>query len=688
MTDQRGCVHSYLYDGLGRAIHDCFTTFGAGVDGAVRRLSTTYEVRGMQAKLTSYDNATVGSGSIVNECQFAYNSFGQLVADYQSHSGAVNTGSTPKVQYGYANGSANTIRPTTLTYPNGRVLNYNYGTTGGINDSLSRIGSLIDNDGTTHLADYSYLGQNETVIVSYAQPSVEYILASLTGTNDPDTGDIYSGLDRFGRIKDCRWYNFGNSTDVARLKYGYDRDGDRLWRQDTVAQSLGKNYDEFYSYDGLQRLKDMQRGALNGTNTGIVSPNFEQCWTLDSTNNWPGFRESTNGSTWTTVQSRTSNTVNQITNITNSTGPSWITPAYDAAGNTTTIPQPAAPSSSYNATYDAWNRMMTLSSSGTTVQQNQYDARNFRTLRLEYTSGVLSETRQFYYSSSWQNLEEWVSTIPTPERQQVWGVRYVDDFVVRDRNTAGGGTLNERLYGLQDASWNTISLIDVSGVPREKYFYSAFGQPTFLNGTATAVLPTSAFSSEILYTGQRFDPQSTLCLFRNRYYDFLQGKFLTRDQLGYPNGPNAYAAWFAPQLTDPSGNVLPVVVIGALGALTASLLACFSPQLYIMDTYHAGAYDKFHHCWLSCRLSKTCGSQLTQLLGLFKEFGDEVQHWIDENWDRAGFDISDLAANQQCIVWEGYLTPCSGLITWLFRESCEACCRRSVGYFGPNNGDE
>ena len=62
----------------------------------------------------------------------------------------------------------------------------------------------------------------------------------------------------------CRWYNVGNSTDMARLKYGYDRDSNRLWRQDTVAQSLGKAFDEFYVYDGLERLKDMKRGTLNG----------------------------------------------------------------------------------------------------------------------------------------------------------------------------------------------------------------------------------------------------------------------------------------------------------------------------------------------------------------------------------------------------------------------------------------
>ena len=63
-----------------------------------------------------------GSGSVVNDAQMVYNDFGQLATDYQSHSGAVNTSTSPSVQYDYADGSANTIRPTTMTYPNGRVL--------------------------------------------------------------------------------------------------------------------------------------------------------------------------------------------------------------------------------------------------------------------------------------------------------------------------------------------------------------------------------------------------------------------------------------------------------------------------------------------------------------------------------------------------------------------------------------
>ena len=222
---------------------DRATILSAGVDGAVRRIATTYEVRGMRGKITSYDNPTVGSGSVVNQTQFVYNDFGQLITDYQQHGAAVDTGTSPKVQYGYADGSDNTIRPTTLTYPNGRVLNYSYGTPSGLDDSLSRIASLIDNDGTTHLADYSYLGlggaaggangspplpvgqrwgegarpplplagegRGEGVLpsltvmpnpasfvqVDYPKPDLLYTLIGTAGGDDPDTGDIYRGLD-------------------------------------------------------------------------------------------------------------------------------------------------------------------------------------------------------------------------------------------------------------------------------------------------------------------------------------------------------------------------------------------------------------------------------------------------------------------------------------------------------------
>ncbi len=482
----------------------------------------------MRKELTSYDNATVGSGTIVNEVLHAYNDFSQLTTEYQSHSGAVNVSTTPKVQYSYANGSDNTIRPTAMTYPDGRELNYNYGTANGIDDASSRVASLIDNDGTTHLVDYSYLGQNTFVIADDIEPEIKWTLADLTGTNDPDTGDIYSGFDRFGRIKDNRWYDYGSSTDVDRLKYGYNRAGNRTYRENTVANTQGKHFDELYGNDLIQRLKDLERGTLNANKDGVTDKSFAECWSLDETGNWKKFLEDNNGNgTWDLDQSRTSNDVNEITDITETAGASWTTPVYNKPGNMTTMPQPADPTSSYTATYDAWNRLVKIADGANTVAEYEYDGTKRRTIQKKYAAGSLDETRHLYYSKEWQILEERIDAEANPESQHIWGMRYIDDCILRDRDTTNNGTLDERLYALQDANWNVDALVNNSGTVQERFAYSAYGAPEFLNASFVPQI-SSASSWNTLYAGYRWDDVTELFHVRNRAYHTALGTWIQR----------------------------------------------------------------------------------------------------------------------------------------------------------------
>lgn len=627
-TDQRGCVHTYDRDLLGRLTQDRVTTLGTGVDGAVRRLSATFDVRGLPSLLTSHDHATVGSGSVVNQVQFAYNGFAQLTRDYQSHSGAVNTGSSPNVQLAYANGSANTIRPTSLVYPDGRTLTYDYGTTDGIDDACSRVASLVDDDGgSTHLADYSFLGLGATVVVDFTEPDVKYTLVDLSGTNDPDTGDIYSGLGRFGRVKDCRWYDYGGSADTARLKYGYDRASNRLWREDTVAVSLSKNFDELYAYDGLHRLEDLQRGRLNGGHTSISSKTFAQAWTLDATGNWQGFEEAATGGSLTLDQSRDSNTVNEITGITNSVGSAWATPAHDPAGNMTTIPQPADPTLSYTATFDAWNRLVKLVDDDTsdTVQENQYDARTFRTVRKDYTGGTLSEERHCYYTPGWRCVEERLGSSPDsadPDRQFVWGNRYIDDLVCRDRDTDANGSLDERLYATQDANWNVVALIDTTGNVQERYAYSAYGMTNVLTaGFVTRA--TSSYQWETTYCGYRSDATSGMLAVKFRFYHPALGMWVTRDPIGYGRSDtNLYSYCLSDPVAicDPLGLAPPADSVGS--ALSDSLLEFFPI------------------------LNSTAGD-VTKGLNAFNNTPGRYQLWIPPNakGNTAIFGIMDYGAN-------------------------------------------
>src|SRR5690606_37955853 len=142
---------------------------------------------------------------VVNQVLRKYNGFGQLVTEYQAHDGAVNTGSSPKVQYTYAT-EAKGARLTGMVDPNGRAVNYSYGTAGQVNDRISRLNALIDNDGTTTLEGFSYLGLSTVVERTHGNGTkLTYIKQGAEPNGD--AGDQYAGIDRFGRIIDQRWTN-------------------------------------------------------------------------------------------------------------------------------------------------------------------------------------------------------------------------------------------------------------------------------------------------------------------------------------------------------------------------------------------------------------------------------------------------------------------------------------------------
>jgi len=451
-------------------------------------------------------------------------------------------------------GSANTIRPTSVTYPNGRVVTYGYDASNSMADALSRAAAVIDNDGgATHLVDYSYLGQQSFVETDYTQPDVKYTLVGTDGGDDPDTGDIYRGLDRFGRVKDSDWYNYGTSTDADRIKYDYNRSGSRLWRENTVARSLGKYFDEKYLYDEVHRLKDMQRGELNNLQSAISNLQFSQCWGLDETGN---FREDNDGSgSWDLNQTRTSNTVNEITDITETVGASWVTLIYSRAGNMTTMPQPASPVSSYTATYDAWNRLVKIADGANTVSEYQYDGAKRRVVQRSYVSGTLNETRHLYYTepSKWQVVEERVGTSTSANWQFVWGLRYIDDLILRDRDTDGNGTLDERLYSLQDANRNVTGLVNTSGVIQQRFAYTAYGLPVFLKSSFTNGSNTAGW--EVLYAGYQFETATSLMHVRHRVLNAALGCWVQRDPIGNADGLNlfGYVRQMPAQFTDGRG---------------------------------------------------------------------------------------------------------------------------------------
>ncbi|MDX1969368.1 MAG: RHS repeat-associated core domain-containing protein, partial [Planctomycetaceae bacterium] len=424
----------------------------------------------------------------------------------------------------------------------GRALSYLYNA--GSDDALSRVSEL--NDGAA-LVRYTYLGLGSFVKGDYPQPGVRWDLsASSCGGSSSSSGSRsgssssssvsgtakYPGLDQFGRVINNLWCKYtGASGAVDQIRYGYDRVSNRIWRRNVVAAT---GQDELYRYDGAQRLEDFNRGTLNAQANNISSLTLKQEWELDATGNWDRFEQfNPSDASQALDQERTANAFNEITGISATVGPVWVTPQYDRNGNMTVMPNGDAPTQSFQNTWDAWNRLVKVMSGVSTISQYAYDGQNWRT-----TKTVAGTVRHYYYTSGWQVLEERLDAATTAERQFVWGLRYIDDQVVRDRAPSGSGTLTERLYALQDANWNMDAIVNASGSVQERYSYTAYGVPTVLTPGFTT-RAASSFDWETRYAGYRWEDEVSAYLVRWRWLQAGLGRWLSTDHLSpYYDGMN------------------------------------------------------------------------------------------------------------------------------------------------------
>jgi RHS repeat-associated protein len=309
-------------------------------------------------------------------------------------------------------------------------------------------------------------------------------------------------------------------SDVDRYQYGYDQNSNRLYKANIVGTAAVGQLDEGYGYDKLNRLTRMQRGTLSG---GVIAstPAREMDYTLDPTGNWSGYLTATNGTT-DLSQGRSSNSVNEITAITAAIGSAWVTPTYDPAGNTVIMPQVTDPTQSFIAQYDAWNRMVSINTSSGSVASYQYDGRGRRITK--YTASS-SETRHFYYTNSWQDIEERTGTSTVMDKQYVWGVRYVDELICRDDATP------ERLYAMQDANFNLTGICNSSGGVVERYLFDPYGNRAIMNGSWGAI-SASAYNWSIGHQGLMHDVESGLVYNRYRLLHPIVGSMSQREPYG------------------------------------------------------------------------------------------------------------------------------------------------------------
>ena len=86
----------------------------------------------------------------------------------------------------------------------------------------------------------------------------------------------------------------------------------------------------------------------------------------------------------------------------------------------------------------------------------------------------------------------------------------------------------------------------------ERYAYSAYGEPTFLDSSGSP-LASSNLNQRFTYTGREWDATVGLYHFRARWMSPKTGRFLGRDPIRYRGGIGLYANNFAMSRMDPFG---------------------------------------------------------------------------------------------------------------------------------------
>lgn len=469
--------------------------------------------------------------STVAHVSFTYNGLGDQAT--QTYRSAL-TGGSGSVNYSYsfnaAAGGANHSRLTSMTFAGGKVVTYDYGALGSLNEKISRVGVI--KEGSTTLEGYSYLGLGTIVERDRPQPGTKLTYFQSGGSGDG--GDAYVGLDRFGRVVDQRWVK--GATDIDRFLYTYDRNSNRLTK-DVTATGAPTDLDEAYFYDGLDRLTRVNRGTLVSGTISDANATYTQTWTLDGLGNWSGFVTDSNGGApggTITTRTKTHNRRNRITSISGQ-----FTPTYDANGNMT------GDEAGRTFKYDAWDRLV-AEGVGLENVRYIYDGRGYRVERI--VNGV---STYYHYTEDWQLIEERLlgSGVGPTIAAYVWGMGYVDSMVLRDDYLT-----QARHYAQQDANYNVMSLTDRSGTVQERYVYDPYGTVTYKTGT-WGVRGSSAYGWVYLHQGGRLDSATGLYYFQRRHYSAMLGRWLSTDPIGYADGMNLYQAYGSGPVTfvDPTG---------------------------------------------------------------------------------------------------------------------------------------
>jgi RHS repeat-associated protein len=597
--DQEGNVLETDYDVRGRQTDRKVTTLATGFDGAVRRISTTYDDLGRVHLVTQYDSAT--GGSEVDEVKYLYDDWGNLDTFTQDRDGDSDI-EAYEISYTFAKatGGRNTVRRSGMTLPDDTSVTYVYSSTGDLHDDdVSRVTQV--KVGIVEVAQYDYLGLGQVVGTTYLEPTDD-VMWELYGSSS----GAYPGLDRFNRIAACTWTkDLSTPLDFYDVDVTYDRNSNIDATVDVLWLSSGTGvFDVKYTMDDLNRLTNSQWGDWNGTS--LTNEKRETIWTLSHTGNWDQVQlDLDNDDTYDPGTDEFDDErdhkydANELTDREEDS----INLLYDKVGNLVDDDE------NYIYEYDAFGRLRRVKNQEDPpelVAEYTYNGLGYR-LGWHYDTepdGDVDNDDPWYYfayDEQWrvvamyeedgddENTEDELAEQFVHHNAGLdgyGGSSYMDTVILRDRGT-------ERRYYCHDWHGDVVVILTPSAEIAERVKYSAYGIPlgmpradTDADGTVDIndTLNVTAWwgSSEIRgdinldgtvaigdylavtgnwgasagwgalsdignrkgYAGYEFDPvlEGAYSFYhvRRRVLNSNLGRWLTRDPLGYVDGANLY----------------------------------------------------------------------------------------------------------------------------------------------------
>lgn len=377
---------------------------------------------------------------------------------------------------------------------------FNY--TGNTNSGLSRVTSMALNGVT--VADYDYIGLDRVSRIDYPQNDVYSDLQ--------DGSNAYDTLDRFNRVTTSRWNKTRTSNEVPFYE------NDVTWDDGSNVTAITDDvFDKRWSFDfvndDLDRLTQAKRGERSG---GVISTLEEQeDWALGKVGTWESHSLDLNGDLdyADTGDFQRDNTfdgttpdlgINQLELIEEDTDntagyENTYDRVYDDHGNLTD-----APDRNQEYVWDYLNRLVEIKEDfggGTgvqTVAKFRYNALGWRVAEQFDTSGdgyiTSADTiwRRLIYDARWRVVEVYEVELDSGSqsedlverfvhhaagRRGVGTGSYIDEVVLRERDTNLDGTLDERHYYCQNWRADVVAIIDDDGYQVEQVRYTPYGTP-------------------------------------------------------------------------------------------------------------------------------------------------------------------------------------------------------------------